>query len=261
MEALLNKLKQNWKIVSTLILILSVLVLVGIRGEKSEVVLLKCPDQYESSEEKIADFDKWTKDFYDKNPDASYADLSDARKQFYIDNNCTEALQRLADWESDDVDPEKKAMIYDVIDETFKDQRRFTSEEFGFSFGYPNSLIAEIYPEQPSWIVVYPRSKQLNEDEPMTAIIISTSRDDLVSMTAEEWLLSPNAGYKKSEEGDYEHIKVGGQDAVMTDNDWVIVKTPDGKTRISIAYLVEEEKGAKPLRQELRALLNSFSFK
>jgi len=39
---------------------------------------------------------------------------------------------------------------------------------------------------------------------------------------------------------------------------WIIVKAPDGKGRISIALLVDQEKGAKPLYQELQEIIRYF---
>jgi len=250
--------KQNWFKIGVGI----VAAIIAVSGfYYSKLTDLRCPDDYTNSEERIASFDKWTKEFYDNNPDASFADLSDARKQFYVDHDCQEALQRMEDFETGDADPEMMRNVYEAMDDVMG-MKKFVSEEFGFSFEYSNSLIAEVYPEQPSWIVVYPVSKQKNQEEPMTVIIISAA-DDNLDMTAEEWLLGPNAGYVQNKDyhGDYHRIKIDGQDAVITDDDWVVVKTPDNTARLSFAYLVEEELGAEPLQQELETILKTFTFK
>lgn len=60
--------------------------------------LSKCPDAYPDTDvgfnEKMADMNKWTNDFYDNHPGATLGDWNKARYQFWIDNNCTEALKR-----------------------------------------------------------------------------------------------------------------------------------------------------------------------
>ncbi len=58
----------------------------------------RCPDDYATddagSAEYLASMDKWTNDFYDAHPEASLSDWANARKQFWVNNNCTPALQR-----------------------------------------------------------------------------------------------------------------------------------------------------------------------
>lgn len=108
----MNWIKQNWVKLIFIAVAMGVTTLLFLDGSSA-----KCPDDFKNSDEKVADFDRWTKDFYDKNPDASYTDLSDARKQFYVDHNCQEALTRLEDWYSGNVDSEIKAMIEDVVEE------------------------------------------------------------------------------------------------------------------------------------------------
>ena len=60
--------------------------------------LSKCPDDYADTDagfnEKMADMNKWTNDFYDNHPGATLGDWNKARKQYWIDNKCTEALKR-----------------------------------------------------------------------------------------------------------------------------------------------------------------------
>ena len=142
----------------------------------------------------------------------------------------------------------------------YVDSVKYNAEELGFLFQYPGSLLVEVDKDTSERLFIYPRSLKGNNNEPTTAIIISEATDN-PEMTAEQWLNSPNSGYKASRDGQYKHIKVGGQDAVITSDDWIVVKSPDGQRRISIAYFVEQEKGAEPLHNELQQILDTFSFK
>jgi hypothetical protein len=60
--------------------------------------LSKCPDDYADTDaglnEKMADMNKWTNDFYDNHPGATLGDWSKARYQFWVDNKCTKAIER-----------------------------------------------------------------------------------------------------------------------------------------------------------------------
>lgn len=76
-----------------------------------------CPDDFKDSNEKIASFSEWVKEFTEKYPNATDSDLSRARKSFYIENNCTEALKRYEDYIAGNVDKKTKQMIEGVIKE------------------------------------------------------------------------------------------------------------------------------------------------
>src|SRR3989338_10535359 len=80
---------------------------------------LRCPDEYANSRDKIKAFDMFVSAFFEINPGATYADLAQARHDFYVEFNCTKALKREADYQNGKVDPETKASIERVIDETF----------------------------------------------------------------------------------------------------------------------------------------------
>lgn len=54
---------------------------------------MKCPHEYKTLQEKVAAFEKFTNDFYDKNPDASIDEMLDARRIFYIQHDCKEELE------------------------------------------------------------------------------------------------------------------------------------------------------------------------
>lgn len=60
--------------------------------------LSKCPDDYPDTDiglnEKMADMDKWTNQFYDDHPGSTLGDWNKARYQYWVDNKCTKALER-----------------------------------------------------------------------------------------------------------------------------------------------------------------------
>ena len=83
-----------------------------------------CPDDFKDPKQEIASFEKWANDFYDKNPSASIAEMSKARVNFWTDNNCKEALQRVKDYESGKVDKETQQLIEMTIrEEMIKNKR------------------------------------------------------------------------------------------------------------------------------------------
>lgn len=107
-------LEQKWNI-----LIVAILGLVALMSYNQN--RFKCPDEYETSEELLASLTRWTDDFYDKNPDASIGDWADARQVFYRQNDCKEALQRSADYDSGNADPVAKKRIDDAVDKALLD--------------------------------------------------------------------------------------------------------------------------------------------
>ena len=78
----------------------------------------KCPDDYGTddagSAEYLADFDKWTNNFYDNHPGATLSDWSAARYQFWVDNNCSAALQRYEEFKAGKADPATLKTIEDT---------------------------------------------------------------------------------------------------------------------------------------------------
>lgn len=58
-----------------------------------------CPDDFKTFEESSAAFDAWLVVYLETHDSASMTDVSMARKQFYIDHHCTEALERFEDGE------------------------------------------------------------------------------------------------------------------------------------------------------------------
>lgn len=83
----------------------------------------KCPDDYDKTTdagmaEYKTDMDKWTNDFFDSHPGSTLDDWSKARYQFWIDNDCKEALRRYKETKDGNADPTKMNLIEDTIQET-----------------------------------------------------------------------------------------------------------------------------------------------
>jgi len=76
-----------------------------------------CPDDFKDPEQEVAAFDEWAKDFMYKNPTATIKEFSKARRDFYLENNCKEALKRYDDYMAGNVDEETKQLIESVIKE------------------------------------------------------------------------------------------------------------------------------------------------
>jgi hypothetical protein len=93
-------------------------------NKKVSVVENKCPDEYANddagSAEYLASMDSWTNNFYDLHPNATLSDWSAARHQFYVDNNCTLALQRYQDAADGKADPEIMKQIERSLRETIE---------------------------------------------------------------------------------------------------------------------------------------------
>lgn len=79
----------------------------------------KCPEEYASTDagdaERLASMDKWTNDFYDANPGSTLSQWAEARHQFYIENNCTVALQRYDAAKNGTADPATMERIKNAI--------------------------------------------------------------------------------------------------------------------------------------------------
>jgi len=84
----------------------------------------KCPDEYgtddASSAEYLADFDKWTNNFYDNHPDATLSEWSKARYQFWLDNDCAQAIKRYNEVRDGNADPVIMNEIENSIQEAIR---------------------------------------------------------------------------------------------------------------------------------------------
>src|SRR3989344_6486978 len=81
----------------------------------------QCPEYYAETNagdtERLAAIDKWTNEFYDKNPGASLAAWSEARHDFWVENNCVETLKKYEEAKNGTADPVKMKLITDIIQE------------------------------------------------------------------------------------------------------------------------------------------------
>ena len=80
---------------------------------------LKCPDDYANGQDRTAGFQKFVDIYDEQHASSSSADLMLARQEFFRAHGCTAALQRLADYDSGNIDPETKAMIEGIVDDYF----------------------------------------------------------------------------------------------------------------------------------------------
>ena len=81
--------------------------------------LKKCPDDYPTTDAGSAaylkDFDEWTNTFFDTHTGATLRDWSNARHQFWVDNNCIEVLKRYEEAQSGNADPTTMKRIEDTV--------------------------------------------------------------------------------------------------------------------------------------------------
>lgn len=85
-------------IFSFIVLVIGVMLWSDYIDRPGTPITQKCPDDYgiddAGSTEYLAATNKWTNDFFDAHPNATLRDWTLARQQFWVDNNCTQALQR-----------------------------------------------------------------------------------------------------------------------------------------------------------------------
>ncbi len=81
----------------------------------SSSALAPCPDDFATSEESTAAMNAWTNSYFDTHLDASMGDWARARRQFYVDNHCIAALERVQQAEDGKADPETMNIINDVL--------------------------------------------------------------------------------------------------------------------------------------------------
>lgn len=78
-----------------------------------------CPDDFgmddSGSAQYLASVDAWTNAFFDSHPDASMTDWAEARHQYWIDNNCTAALQRYEEAKAGKADSKAVEAIKNVL--------------------------------------------------------------------------------------------------------------------------------------------------
>jgi len=81
--------------------------------------LAKCPSAYGTDEagsaEYLAATNKWTNDFFDTNPDATLMEWAEARRRFWIANDCTKELQAYENAKAGKVDPKKMQEVEGIL--------------------------------------------------------------------------------------------------------------------------------------------------
>src|SRR3989344_8660958 len=106
-----------------LVIVFSVMAIVAIFYSTAYLhpIAQKCPDDYASDDAGSAAhmeaMNKWTNEFFDANPDATLSEWAAARYQFYIDNDCTAALQRYETAKEGKADPLLMEPINEAIEE------------------------------------------------------------------------------------------------------------------------------------------------
>ena len=79
-----------------------------------------CPDDFKNPNQEIASFYEWAKEFVDENPNATMSEFSQARRDFYVENKCKEALKRYDDYMAGNVDEETRQLIEMTIKKEIK---------------------------------------------------------------------------------------------------------------------------------------------
>lgn len=125
----------------------------------------------------------------------------------------------------------------------------FDSDEFSFVFYYPSYLKVEINEDNPKQLFVYPK---INND-PLTAIVITEiSNNDLEDSENTE----PNENISLTDNNITKEVG----NLVLLEN-WTLIEDTNSEIKVRIGYLIEENKGAKPLIKEFDEIVNAISFK
>jgi len=251
-----NNTKKVWFLVGGIFVMCALLIVyLNYKGNTHQ----KCPEDYGSDDESItqknADFDKWTKEFYENYPDASLSDLSEARYDFYVKNNCVVAIKRYNDAKNGKADPEDMAIIDKVIDDAISAKKYIS--DLGFSFDYPKDFRV-VNDSEESRLFIFPNSYNPESDDEITAVVISSSPNN-PPITPMEWLESSYSGADLSK--GYNKVNIDGQEAISLENNmWVVVNTPDDKYQISIAPLPFKNPN-ESLQKALSQIVSTMSFK
>ncbi len=135
----------------------------------------------------------------------------------------------------------------------FQRSNSYTFNYLGIAFKYSES--AQVLNVDENHLAIVRKTE--TDNDPVSAVIISGG-NDMLEMTAEEWLLGPNSGFNPASSS-YSHINIDGQSGVLADNNtWAIVKTPDGNWRISVAIFSSE--GTEPMQDEFDKIIKSLTF-
>ncbi len=248
-------------IISILLPIMVILLVVNFflyYNPKSKPIHQKCPDEYSTDAAGTAEsntaFYKWTNDFYDNYPQATVADWSKARVQFWVDNDCKAALQRYKEAKDGTVDTAKMNAIKIMVSEMVVNSKYVS--ELGFSFNLPNGMSVMADPDAPRLFIILDSWDAKGDQDPVAVIITATPNDP--SQTPLQWLNGPNSGADMSK--GYTTIKIDGQEAIsLREGTWVTVNTPDSKRQLSIATLPSLDPSSE-LIAKMKSIIDSLVF-
>lgn len=100
-----------------LLVFISLLYLKGFVQNQDLYSGLKCPDEYQTSEEYLADMDKFTNSFFDKNPGASLSDWAKEREVFWRIKGCDKAIAASERYKSGEANPETLKIMNQILGE------------------------------------------------------------------------------------------------------------------------------------------------
>ena len=97
------------------VVILITLVLGGVLYFAWDSSKAKCPDDYKNPDDAVAAFDVWTKNFFENNPDASLDEMAQARIQYYLNNGCKAALERVSTYTEGSTDGDTELLLQEAV--------------------------------------------------------------------------------------------------------------------------------------------------
>lgn len=225
----------------------------------NSILKLKCPDDYNTTEEREDALRKFFKNFEKENPNILEKEWEekwpDARKQFFIEKKCEKALARLDIYLSGNADwnfPE-------LVNGSFESY-------LGFSFQYSWGYIAMPFSNNQEDLAIIPIIEDISEvysgetRQDKDSFVIIAIRENPQGATAMDWLKSEYSGYNFS--NGYQEKQIGGVNGYLLywrdpkQIDGALFVSPDGKLRITITTL----GNTKILEEEFNKIIDTFSF-
>lgn len=139
MKKLTKKINELWlrhkqwfnifAIIFVVVFIFGIVYFIKIYNPKeTQKIYAICPEDYPDTDEgfeaKTTAMEKWINDFFDNNQGASLSEMAKARYQFYMENNCSDTLERYFEAKEGKADPEEMKIIRDTIQEEIKNQAK-----------------------------------------------------------------------------------------------------------------------------------------
>ncbi len=213
----------------------------------------KCPEEMSSYDEYLDNREQLAKLIQEKYPELSQEEVMNQIMEMVAKEGCSNDVGYFQDHRND-INGEEASITLVSEKELEESDLLEHKIELTFSFKYPTNtrvLTFEDSEEGTSWVVIE------NKEDENSKIIISIA-DNSEGITAEEWFLGPNSGFDPNEDIFF-RTQIDGQPAVFTDSGtWVVVNTPDGKHRLSIAEMTVED--AKVMYKEMGIILGTLKF-